>query len=1170
MTTTKTRAVRKRGTSINARLTWLVIGSVLVSTIPVTTLFVVRETARQAQARWSVMKTAADVLASSAEDAVRVGDRKAAYAAIRAVRHTPGIIYARVEDVHGGILAEMGGGARLQKDVVLDADSENPDIASLALTRTIRIAAPITYGTQRIGKVVVVHKSDDFAQTLLQSIAGVLGLAGLALGMALLIAQRIQRAMTQPLGQLTSSIEAITAKGDFSQRVTTKSVDEVGVLVVGFNTMLDAIAERDRKIEAHVETLEGEVADRTRDYLSARDAADSANAAKSDFLATMSHEIRTPMNGVMVTAELLAAETLPAKAQRFARTIAKSGRSLLAVINDILDFSKIEAGKLEVEICEIDILDVIDDACALFQDKAREKGLELVAFAAEGAPRIVPADPVRMGQVIANLISNALKFTESGHVLVQVLPDNRNGFWRLTVTDTGIGIAKDKLESIFEAFTQEDQTTTRRYGGTGLGLSISKKLVEAMGGAVAVTSKPGVGSTFYVRLPALSDAVSAAPPSLMDMLAPVVALQVGGPVEHEMIARRFEAAGAVLRQDGADLVIADKNGRQGLHAPADRLVLLADPQDVEADIWVREGRAACVLMRPLRHQDMDALMMALINGSGFRLKSLTPLHDGIDVQYPDARVLVVDDSEVNREVAIEALARFGIGCDIAKDGAQALQLMEVQRYDLVLMDGSMPIMDGFEASLRQRQAEQKTGEHVTIIALTAHVVGTAAMAWREAGMDDVLNKPFTLSDLGAVLGRWLPETLRQAVKPAAFPAAPEAGIPATGLNESDLFDIALIQPLKDGLARGRGDFVRRVIGLYRTHAPEALLQMAQARRIGDDEGLARAAHALKSMSLNLGAKMVAAVAGGIEKAVRLESRKVAADELVLAQSWLERTIVALSALIGEKADAFLFEAETDPEQVMLREIEAGLATGAFEMLYQPIYDRTGSYIISAEALVRWNRGDQTPIGPGVFVPLAERSGLITKIGAFVRRRVLEDTGDWAGLPVAVNVSPVELEQADFVGSVRRLLIETGFNPERLVLEVTETAFLGEPQRILQLFNELHDMGIKLALDDFGVGYSSLTSLHRFPFDKIKIDREFVVALDGEPRPALEALAIIQAVSGIGRAFGMQVVAEGIETLSQHTHLKAAGVHGMQGYLFGKPMPALAIAALLKPPAAKVG
>lgn len=253
--------------------------------------------------------------------------------------------------------------------------------------------------------------------------------------------------------------------------------------------------------------------------------------------------------------------------------------------------------------------------------------------------------------------------------------------------------------------------------------------------------------------------------------------------------------------------------------------------------------------------------------------------------------------------------------------------------------------------------------------------------------------------------------------------------------------------------------------------------------------------------------------------------------------------------------------QDDPEAALIREIEAGIEAGAFEMEYQPIYDRTGTEVVSAEALMRWRRGDRAPIGPAVFIPVAERAGLITRLGTFARRRVLETAANWA-VPVAINVSPIELDKPGFVAGVRALLDETGFDAKHLILEVTETAFLGDPDRVRQLFNDLRAMGIKLALDDFGVGYSSLTALHRFPFDKIKIDREFVMALDGEPRAALEALAIIQAVTGIGRAFGMQVTAEGIETASQHSHLKAAGVHTMQGYLFGKAMPANAFSNLI--------
>ena len=1176
---TKARAANGGGNSISRRLTWLVIGSVLFSTLPVAGLFIVRETTRQAEARWSVMKTAADVLASGTEDAVAMNDRARAFNTLRAVTRTPGVTYARVEAHDGSVIAEMGAAARLKSDVSLDAESRHPSIMALVTTRTIQVHAPVMNGGHQIGQVVIVHRSEDFASTLLQALAGVFGLAILALGIALYIARRLQSAMIRPLTELTASVEAIAHDGDYSRRVETKvdTKDEIGTLVTGFNAMIDAIRVRDGKLEAHLIGLENQVAERTRDYQDARDEALAANAAKSDFLATMSHEIRTPMNGVMVMAELLAAESLPARAKRHARTIAKSGRTLLAVINDILDFSKIEAGKLEVETCEVDILDLVDDTVMLFQARAREKGLELVVNAHPEAPRLVPADPVRMGQVVSNLISNALKFTEKGHVIIAIEPDKKSGFWRLVVKDTGIGIARDKLGTIFAAFSQEDQTTTRRFGGTGLGLSISKRLIEAMGGAIAVTSEQGKGTQFHVRMPALEGSVkTCAPPVIHDLVRPVVHVFVRGDMENDAVMQRFQQANVRFGPDKPRLVLADESGRTHLDAgvASEILVLLAHPEDREAEQWVSEGRAACVLPRPLRHRDLDALIERLRDDDDFVLYDTDTDPEGVDASYSKARVLVVDDGEVNREVAIEALARFGINASVAVDGADALAKMAAESFDLVLMDGSMPVMDGFEATRQWRAKE--TDKRLPIVALTAHVVGHAAHAWKAAGMNDVLHKPFTLSDMAQVLRSELPEALREA--PVREIVAEEAVV-ALPENDADLFDRAVLGSLVEGINKGRGDFVRRVVDLYHSHGPQAAAAMQAAHAEGDEDRLARSAHALKSMSLNIGAKAVSGVAGAIERAIRVEHRAVSADEIALAASWVERTLAGLAVIIDGEAQSEPTKSEPvkgkakkktapalaapkdDPEAALVREMEADIAANAFEMEYQPIYDRTGTEVISAEGLMRWHRGDRAPIGPAVFIPVAERSGLITRLGTFARRRVLETAAGW-DIPVAINVSAIELDKPGFVAGVRALLDETGFDPKRLVLEVTETAFLGEPDRVRQLFNDLRSIGIKLALDDFGVGYSSLTALHRFPFDKIKIDREFVMALDGEPRAALEALAIIQAVTGIGRAFGMQVVAEGIETGSQHSHLKAAGVHAMQGYLFGKPMAASSLGHLI--------
>jgi EAL domain-containing protein (putative c-di-GMP-specific phosphodiesterase class I)/signal transduction histidine kinase/DNA-binding NarL/FixJ family response regulator len=1166
--------VYQRKSSIRQKLMWLVAGSVIFSTLPVAVLFTIKEVSRHAEGRWQNLKTAADVLASSTVEAVQNRDQTRAFEAIRAVSATPGVVYARVETWDGYALAENGAGARLRSNVRVEANKPPPSVSDLILTRTIQIEAPIVTNGITIGKVIVTHKSEGLGWQILVSLAGVLSLAIMALIIALIIAVRVQVSMTKPLLELTSFVAATRRISDFSRRLKVNANDEVGELIVGFNAMLEAVNLRDKRIAEHMKGLEAEVEARTQDFLEARDEAQAANAAKSDFLATMSHEIRTPMNGVLVMAELLAAENLPIKAKRHAATIAKSGRSLLAVINDILDFSKIEAGKLDVEIMPTDIVDVIDDAVGLFHAKAQEKGIELVCAVHRDAPRLVPADPVRLGQVVTNLISNALKFTETGHVLVRLLPDKGNGQWRLIVSDTGIGIAEDKLGKLFSAFVQEDQSTTRRFGGTGLGLSISKRLVEAMKGSIHVTSKQGVGTHFHVHMPMpASPFETAAPPRLGDDLDIKAALYLNSVKLREMIAHRLDCAHITLVDEGGSFVLADKFNRDAVIGVANpnSLILLAEADDTEADIWLKKKKCAAIVPLPFRHADLDRLIDALANGQDLStLKQEAQASSGVDASYSDVKVLVVDDAEVNLEVALEALSRFAIKAETANNGLEALERSADTYYDLILMDGSMPVMDGYESSRRIRQREQETGSPAHhIVALTAHVVGDAAQAWREAGMNDVLHKPFTMTDLARIL--------REAF--GSERAGPPLEIDQEPLQDNDqntvsnednpIWDEAVAGPLFAGLKNGRADFVNKVVGLYCSHAPLQLQAVRDAFEASDTESIAKAAHTLKGMSYNLGAKAVAMAAAQIENTIRIDNRYPDQSLIDALEPWVTATLSAIHArLRGEDVPALLIpKAEigqltqapkpqdglNSEELVLYESLKKAIEAGHFEMVYQPIFDRLGERVITAEALIRWHRQDGPPTGPAVFIPLAEKTGLIGELGAFARKRVLEQAISWNRVPIAINLSPLELGAVDFLDSLDGLISETGYDPSFLILEITETAFVAEPEKIRSILQAIRDRGIKLALDDFGSGYSSLTALHRFPFDKVKIDREFVAALDGDSKSALEALAIIQAVSGLGRAFGLQVVAEGIETKTQHHHLKAAGVHALQGYLFSKPL-----------------
>ena len=1133
--------------SIRTRLALLVLASVGVAVAVMTLVSAVRDGRREAALQLEQFRAAAAVLASTGAEATAEKSASKAYRSLRAINLLPGVSYARIETLDGRTLAETGSGARLSRDVQVGG-KDSASTASLLRSGTVEVRAPVIHGRQPVGEVVLLGQTSGIFARLGGALVVSLLAGVLAALVGLLVAWRLQRRITAPILSLKDSMAAVRATHDYDKptEAPDRADAEIAELVDGFNAMLAEVRSRDREIAGHVEGLERTVAVRTADLRVAKDAAESANAAKSDFLATMSHEIRTPMNGIMVMAEMLAAGDLPARQRRFAEVIAKSGSSLLAIINDILDFSKIEAGKMDLEAAPIDPAEIVEDVASLFWERARSKGLDIAAFVDPATPARVMGDPTRLRQVVGNLVNNAIKFTEAGGVMITVEP--YEGGIRVRVRDSGIGIAPDKIGSLFGAFTQADQSITRRFGGTGLGLAICKRLVEAMGGEIEVASQVGTGSVFGFSVPL--ETVEAAPawPRLDGVGPSRVGLSLAGPCTRAVTTRYLAAAGMTIQaldEPGAALVIADPSALDGVRPQAPTLVL-GEYGDPKPAALTRSGKADAALIQPLRRGDLMRALAQVAAG-----EALTDPGEAQAAQASAAlpgfvgrRVLVVDDSAVNREVAMEALSRLGADCDTAEDGRQGVEATLNGRYDLVLMDGSMPEMDGYEAAREIRSREQ--GRRTPIVALTAHVVGSAADQWREAGMDDVLHKPFTLAGMAAVMARF--------VEPSAATAPARAPDPETPAGQaSDLLDPEVTSELARMAASGKGDFVERVRRLYRENAPPAAQAYQEAALAGDVDGAARAAHALKSMSLNIGARAVAQTCTGLETRARDEGVVDVAAGLAL-QNQLAATLAVLDAHApAPKAVPGL----SSEDAALTLALAKAAERGQFSLAYQPQFSRDGQSVTGCEALLRWTHPTQGPIGPNRFIPLAEKAGLMGPITRWVMQQAMTDTLHLEGLPVSINASALDVADPSFVDDLSAMMLKHAFPAGRLEVELTETAVLADEDEAKRAIDRLQALGVSVALDDFGMGYTSLNQLRLYPFNKLKIDRCFIIGCPGDTTSA----TLVHAVISVGRALGMKVVAEGVETEEQRKFLAVAGVHAFQGYLFAKPMPIEHLAAL---------
>ena len=531
-----------------------------------------------------------------------------------------------------------------------------------------------------------------------------------------------------------------------------------------------------------------DVTERTRlekELAQARDKALESSKLKSEFLATMSHEIRTPMNGVIGLTGLLLDSGLTETQQQYAHGVRTSGEALLGIINDILDFSKIEAGKLELETVDFNLADAVDDVATLVAESARAKGLELVAYCQPEVPTMVRGDVGRLRQILLNLASNAVKFTDKGEVVIRAglsAPATAQSVpVRIEVIDTGIGIVPSAAERLFEPFSQADASTTRRYGGTGLGLAISRRLSEAMGGTIGVDSVPGHGSTFWVELPFAGAAVAEPKPVMSPGLAGLRVMVVDDNETNRLVLgaqllawditadvapdgsvaldrlRRAADAGHPYDLALLDMAMPGMNGLELARTVTTdptlrsvRLILLSS-LIVGSEEAARAGFRAC-LMKPARLSQLHDAILRAIAPPAVKPPVAPPLPSGAHLTR--GRLLVVEDNAINQAVAKGIVAKLGFDCDVAGNGVEALQALARRRYDAVLMDCQMPEMDGFEATAEIRRGPAPTN-CVPIVAMTAGALVEDRDRCLAAGMDDYMAKPIKAGDLDAILSRVL-------------------------------------------------------------------------------------------------------------------------------------------------------------------------------------------------------------------------------------------------------------------------------------------------------------------------------------------------------------------------------------------------------------------------------